>query len=196
MVYGVYVSTAERIAEAAKGILVREGSEAVSMRRVGEVVGVTAMAIYKHYPNRQALLQDVADRTFRELAEGWGSRVPEGDWESRALGLMRDFLDFALGSPHLYTFLMTERRERARRFPEDFEGGGSPAFAHVVAIIEEGMAAGLLRQDQPLEVALVLTSSTQGLVQLYLGGRIGLDEAGFRQLCERNARRLLDGIRA
>ncbi|MFI6596495.1 TetR/AcrR family transcriptional regulator [Nonomuraea sp. NPDC050536] len=190
------MGTAEKITDAAQEILVREGVEAVSMRRVAEVVGVTAMAIYKHYPSRQALLRAVADRAFQDLAERWGTRTPGGDWESRALGLMQDFLDFALGSPHLYTFLMTDRRELARRFPEDFEGGGSPAFAPVVALIEEGMAAGLLREDQPLEVALVLSSSTQGLVQLYLGGRIGLDEAGFRQLCERNARRLLDGIRA
>jgi AcrR family transcriptional regulator len=188
--------TAERIAEAARIILVGQGAEAVTMRRVAEVVGVTAMAIYKHYPNREALLGAVADQTFRELAEGWGKRVSHGDWETRMFGLLDDFLGFALGSPHLYTFLMTDRRERARRFPGDFEGGGSPAYTPVVEIVDEGMRAGLLRPDDPLEATLALTAPVQGLVQLYLGGRIGLPEDEFRALCVRTTRRVLDGVRA
>ncbi|MGP3958515.1 TetR/AcrR family transcriptional regulator [Nonomuraea sp. 3N208] len=188
-------NTAEKIADAAQAILVSEGAAAVTMRRVADMVGVSPMATYKHYPSRQALLDAVAERTFRELAQGWGVRVPDGPWEDRALGLMEDFLDFALGRPHLYTFLMTDRREWARRFPDDFEGGGSPAFTMLVVVVEEGMREGLLRKDDPLEVALALTSSIQGLVQLYLGGRIGLEEDGFRSLCARTARRIFDGIR-
>ncbi|QFY08141.1 TetR family transcriptional regulator [Nonomuraea phyllanthi] len=187
-------STAEKIADAAQAILVGEGAAAVTMRRVADMVGVSPMAAYKHYPSRQALLDAVADRAFRELAGGWGRRAPDGPWEDRALGLMEDFLDFALGRPHLYRFLMTDRRERARRFPDDFEAGGSP-FGMLVVVVEEGMRAGVVRQDDPLEVSLAMTSSVQGLVQLYLGGRIGLEEDDFRRLCERTARRVLDGVR-
>ncbi|WP_203984507.1 TetR/AcrR family transcriptional regulator [Sphaerisporangium rufum] len=186
--------TARKIADTAQAILVSEGARAVTMRRVADEVGVSPMATYKHYPNRDALLDAVAHRAFRELADGWGRRCPDGPWADRLSGLMHDFLDFALGRPHLYTFLMTERRERARRFPEDFAGGGSPAFTQVVALAEEGIRAGALRADDPLEVALALTSPVQGLVQLYHGGRIGLDEAGFRRLCERTVRRVLDGV--
>ncbi|WP_327587944.1 WHG domain-containing protein [Nonomuraea sp. NBC_00507] len=90
---------------------------------------------------------------------------------------------------------MTDRRERARRFPDDFQGGGSPSFSMLVVLVEEAMREGLLREDDPLEVTLALTSSIQGLVQLYLGGRIGLEEDGFRGLCERTVRRVFDGIR-
>ncbi|WP_433442936.1 TetR/AcrR family transcriptional regulator [Nonomuraea sp. CA-141351] len=187
-------NTAEKIAVAAQTILVSEGAGAVTMRRVADMVGVSPMATYKHYSSRQALLDAVAERAFRELAEGWGIRVTTGSWEDRALGLMEDFLDFALGRPHLYGFLMTERRQRARRFPDDFEGGGSP-FSMLVVLVEEGMREGLVREDDPLEVTLALTSSIQGLVQLYLGGRIGLEEDRFRGLCERTARRIFDGIR-
>ncbi|MET7332612.1 TetR/AcrR family transcriptional regulator [Nonomuraea sp. NPDC005650] len=189
-------TTSERIAEAARDILVGEGSEAVTMRRVADAVGITAMAIYKHYPNRQALLRTVVDRTFQDLAASWGHRVAGGDWEDRVFGLLDDFLDFALGAPHLYTYLMTERRELARRFPDDFATGDSLAFGHLVILVEEGMRAGHLREDDPLEVTLALTSSVQGLVQLHLGGRIGLPEEEFRALCRRTAGRVLNGVRA
>ncbi|GAA2833524.1 TetR/AcrR family transcriptional regulator [Nonomuraea rubra] len=187
-------STAGRIADAALGILVSEGAAAVSMRRVAGLAGVSPMAAYKHFPSRQALLDVVAERAFRELAEGWGTRAPGGTWEERAFGLLADFLDFALGRPHLYTFLMTDHRERARRFPADFEDGGSP-FTKLVTLAEEGMRDGVLRPDDPLETTLALTSAVQGLVQLYLAGRVGLEEDDFRKLCERTVRRVLDGVR-
>ncbi|MFD2352882.1 TetR/AcrR family transcriptional regulator [Nonomuraea ferruginea] len=186
--------TADRVAEAARAILETEGVEAVTMRRVADAVGITAMAIYKHYPNREALLAAVADRALRELGAGWGGR--DGDWEARALGLLDDFLDFALGSPHLYRFLITDRRERARRFPDGFRDGASPSFTKIVTLAEEGMRASLLRPDDPLEVAMTVTATAQGLVQLYLGGRIGLAEDEFRALCTRATRRVLDGVRA
>lgn len=189
------MNTAEKIAEAAQAILVSEGAEAVTMRRVADMAGVSAMAAYKHYASRQAVLDAVAERAFAELAGGWGARDPDGPWEDRVLGLMHDFLDFAVGRPHLYRYLMTDRRERARRFPDDFEGGGSPAFTRLVVLVEEGVREGLVREDDPLEVTLALTSSVQGLVQLYLGGRIGLPEEDFRRLCERTVRRIFDGIR-
>ena len=59
--------TADKIRAAARRLLEKQGLEAVSMRRVGEAVGITAMAIYRHYPDRAALLNAVADEGFQEL---------------------------------------------------------------------------------------------------------------------------------
>lgn len=188
--------TAERIAAAARAILLEEGAEAVSMRRVAQAAGITPMAIYTYFPNRDALLRAIADAAFAELAAGWGARAAGQEWVARLFGLLDDFLDFALGAPHLYTFLMTDRREQARRFPGDFRDSGSPAYTPMVEVIAEGLRDGVLREDDPLEVSLALTASIQGLVQLYHGGRIGLAEQEFRALCHRTGRRVLRGLEA
>jgi AcrR family transcriptional regulator len=188
--------TKERIATAARAILVEEGAEAVNMRRVAKDAGVSTMATYRHYPNREALLHAVADACSDELARDWGRRAGIKDPAARLDALLSDFLDFALGQPHLYTFLMADRRERARRFPEDFREGASPSFTPVVAAVEYGMRQGLLREDDPLEVTLAFTAQAQGLVQLYLAGRIGLPEREFRALCARSMGRVFDGIQA
>ncbi|MEV6151295.1 TetR/AcrR family transcriptional regulator [Nonomuraea sp. NPDC052129] len=188
--------TAARIAEVAQRILVEQGAEAVSMRRVGEAVGVTAMAIYRHYPNREALLRAVATASGRELAEQWERLPPAGPLEERIDILLDGFLDFALGRPHLYTFLMSDAWAQARRFPEDFRDGQGPPFTVIVEAVEDGMRTGMLRRDDPLEVALTVTSSMQGLIHQYLSGRIAVDEAGFRALCHRAMWRIIDGLRA
>jgi AcrR family transcriptional regulator len=188
--------TAARIAEVAQRILVEQGAEAVSMRRVGEAVGVTAMAIYRHYPNREALLRAVATASGRELAEQWERLPPDGPLEERIDVLLDGFLDFALGRPHLYTFLMSDAWAQARRFPEDFRAGQGPPFTVIVELVEDGMRTGLLRRDDPLEVALTITSSAQGLIHQYLSGRVAMDEPGFRALCHRSMWRIIDGLRA
>ena len=60
-------TTSERIAETALSILEAKGPEAVSMCRVAEAVGITPMAIYRHFPNREARLSS-ADREFAKAS--------------------------------------------------------------------------------------------------------------------------------
>lgn len=189
-------SSAGRILDAALAILSEEGADAVTMRRVAAEAGVTAMATYKHYANREALLSAVADAGFRRMAETRSERSRAVGFEERIEGLLDDFLDFALGNPHLYAFMNTERRERARRFPDDFRQGESPTFTPVVRAAEDGMRQGFLREDDPFEVAIAIVAQSQGLVQLYFGGRIALSEEDFRELCRRSMWRTIDGLRA
>ncbi|NUR72558.1 MAG: TetR/AcrR family transcriptional regulator [Hamadaea sp.] len=186
--------TAQRLADAALAILIAEGAPAVTMRRVAADAGVTTMATYRHFPNREALLRTVAVAAQRDVAATWGRRGG-ADFDSQLAGMLDDFLDFALGQPNLYGFLLTDVREGARRFPEDFADGSSPTFDPLVRAIRHWMAEGYLRKDDPLEVALTVTSSVQGMVQQYLGGRIGLAESDFRALCARSVGRILSGIR-
>ncbi|HEY3686150.1 MAG TPA: TetR/AcrR family transcriptional regulator [Streptosporangiaceae bacterium] len=189
-------SSVDRIADAALAILVSEGADAVTMRRVAAEAGVTAMATYKHFANRDALLRAVAEVGYQEVARTWDRRTGGAGFEARLLRLSDDLLDFALGKPHLYTFLITDRRPAANRFPEDFRAGASPAFTPVVEVMEQGVREGALRDDDPLEMALVLTSLGQGLIQMYTSGRVALPEKAFRDLFRRTVTRALDGLRA
>ncbi|TDP94098.1 TetR family transcriptional regulator [Labedaea rhizosphaerae] len=166
------------------------------MRRVADAVGITPMAIYRHYPNREAMLDAVADAVSGELAEQWGRRDDEPDLERRILGLLNDFLDFALGRPHLYALVMIERRAGTRTFPADYAAGRSPSFAPMLRAVEDGMAKGFLREGDPAELAMTFAATGLGLAQLYLGGRIDLSEKDFRQLCRRSVFTVLDGARA
>lgn len=195
MVYAVNVSTRERIAEAARRILAEEGSAAVSMRRVGKAVGLSQMATYRHYANRDALLTAVADACFAELAEGWGSHPWSGDDDGALDRLLTEHLDFALGEPHLYAFLFTENRSGARTFPRDFRSGSSPTLTPVGDALTAGVRRGVFVPHDVWEVALAIAAQLHGLVEMYHGGRIALAEDEFRALCRRAVERILDGIR-
>src|ERR1700754_619368 len=122
-------TTADRIVSATREIVVEQGSATVSMRRVAAAVGVTPMAIYRHFANREALLDVVAERLFAELAARWRDRTWSDDLEADVTALLDDHVDFALRQPRLYAFLFTEVRTNARRYPDGFTGGGAPALS-------------------------------------------------------------------
>ncbi len=198
-VYGVDKTappTRDRIVAIAREMLTADGAEAVSMRRIAQAAGLTPMAIYRHFDNREALLRHVADTCFAEIAERWSANVHQGTPVERLRGGVDDYLDFALREPKLYAFLFGERRKDARMFPEDFRARRSPTLNLMAEQLAAGMDDGVFRRDDVWEVAITVAALLHGFVQLYLGGRIGMDENGFRQLCHSALERMFDGISA
>jgi AcrR family transcriptional regulator len=188
-------STVNRIAAAARRLLERQGVEAVSMRRVAEAVGITAMAIYRHYPNRAALLNALADAGFRELAAAVTGRNFTGTIEQR-LGKMADlFLAHALDHPRLYELMFLKKREGARRYPRDFKAGRSPTVNPMAQLVLEGMRVGDFRTDDHWEITFEMGALSHGLIMLYLGGRIDATPARFRALYRRSFQRYIHGLR-
>jgi TetR/AcrR family transcriptional regulator, tetracycline repressor protein len=59
--------TREAILDAAIEILDRDGLAALSMRRLGTAVGVEAMSLYHHVPNKEALLDGIHERVLLSL---------------------------------------------------------------------------------------------------------------------------------
>jgi TetR/AcrR family transcriptional regulator, tetracycline repressor protein len=60
----------DRILRAALTIVDREGLDAISMRRVGEELGVEAMSLYNHVANKAAMLDGIFELVLAELPPG------------------------------------------------------------------------------------------------------------------------------
>ena len=187
--------TVQRIASAARRLLDKEGAEAVTMRRVANAVGITPMALYRHYPNRAGLLNALADAGFDELAARLAEARFSGDIEKRLAKILNVYLEHALQNPRLFELMFLKVRQGARRYPGDFKRGRSPTGNPMIKVIKEGMEAGYFREDDPWEIAWEMGALLQGLTMLYLGKRMAVSPAGFRAFCHRSFRRYIHGIR-
>jgi len=187
--------TASEIAGAARRLLDNEGAEAVTMRRVAQAAGITAMAIYRHYPDRAALLNTLADQGFEELSALLKSRRFSGDWRTRLVQMANLFLDHALENPRLFELMFLKTREGARKYPDDFRARRSPTATPMADILAEGMARGEFKRDDEWEMTFEIGALSHGLIMLYLGGRTEMGQAAFRALYQRSIRRYIDGIR-
>jgi AcrR family transcriptional regulator len=189
-------ATEERIAETALKLLETGGEEGVSMRRVAAAVGITPMAIYHHFADRKALLNFVVDREFTKYSESLQAAPRRGAYESQILTCMDAYIDYAFAHPRIFDYVFAEPRPGARRFPDDFRARLSPTLNPVADLLQKGMEAGYLKQDDVWELAMELWAHTHGYVSLYRGGRFALAEKEFRALVRRSIRRMLHGLKA
>jgi AcrR family transcriptional regulator len=190
------VSTTEQIAAVAKDLVIDGGSAAVSMRKIGDALGLSPMAVYRHFPNREALLARVADDLFDDTFARLSRKEIPADTVEALHGAVDDLVDLALERPRQFAFMFIEPREGARAFPDDFSGGRSRLFGLLTGIIDAGIANGTLAETDSWKVGLALTANVYGLVALHQGGRIALTDKDFRDLCHDSLERLLNGILA
>lgn len=182
------------ILDAARQICVDEGIDGLSMRKLAGRLGVTAPALYRHYRNKQALVQalvDEANRVFR----GYLTGALHGDnLGHRASRIMNAYLDFALDNPKLYDLLFHSKgRTDLDRLPDE---QNSPNFRLLVDEIAKGIELGDLCRAEPVEVAISLWSMAHGLIGLYRNGRFGSDPAKFRAVYAQSMEHLYKGIAA
>jgi TetR/AcrR family transcriptional regulator, tetracycline repressor protein len=92
-----------RILEAAVRFADREGLEALSMRKLGSELGVEAMSLYNHVPNKGALFDGMVEVLLGEL------EVPPEDesWERRVREAYGAFRGLAHEHPNVFPLLVT-----------------------------------------------------------------------------------------
>jgi len=170
----MYTMSKDRIFSAAKAVLEQEGIEGLSMRRIAQESGMSPMSLYRHFADKDALLNAL-------MADGlaaWEQRVRSirtnapMQWLER---LADEFLAFALEEPHRFDAAFFFPAPEARRYPGDFAAGRSPVIALTVTKIEQARAEGLSPETPALDVALTLSALAQGLVSMQRARRFAGD---------------------
>ena len=90
------------------------GVEEMTMRGLAQVLGVSAMAAYRHVPSKQALLELAADALYE------GVRIPpptEGRWEKRLTLVVDSILDLNQRQPWALEVLLARELRHAEDMP-------------------------------------------------------------------------------
>jgi AcrR family transcriptional regulator len=168
------------------------GADGVTMRSVAAACGITAMAIYRHFPDRDALRQAVVAAEYAGLSQYF--ERANARTEVKGLRGMLGYLEYAYDHPQLFAYMFAARREGAVTYPEDWRAGKSPTLNILQGVVARLMAEGMLAPDDAQETSLAIWAHAHGLVMLYLSGRIGLSRPNFTALYMRSLSRLLQGL--
>jgi AcrR family transcriptional regulator len=102
---GRQVLDRQRIVEAALEFVDRDGLDALSMRKLGSVLGVEAMALYHYFPSKAALVDGLVAAVLARL------EVPlptvSGDWAALVCQVARSFRDLGTAHPNIFPLLAT-----------------------------------------------------------------------------------------
>ena len=93
----------ERILSAAADLVARHGFTAVSMEDIGDAVGITASAIYRHYDSKSAVLVAMFDHVVdRLLGDGQAIAASRTADPADALArLVEGHIDFVISDRHV-----------------------------------------------------------------------------------------------
>jgi AcrR family transcriptional regulator len=94
--------TRERVLEAALSLVDAEGLDALTMRRLGQVLDRDPMALYRYANSRAALLDGVAETVLARLVIAADGR----DWEAQLRTTGHEFRRLALAHPHVVPLIV------------------------------------------------------------------------------------------
>jgi AcrR family transcriptional regulator len=152
------------------------------------------MAIYHHFPSREALLNAVVDSEFEHLA-GYLSRLRGmPSFEAEMIHIADGYIDYAFAHPRIFDYVFSAPRPGARRFPDDFRARKSQTLNITADIVAAWIKAGKLKRGDVWEIAMELWAHTHGYIALWQAGRFHLSKKEFRELVHRSLRRLLRGL--
>jgi AcrR family transcriptional regulator len=182
----------EEILAHALRLISEEGVHNVSTRRIAEAVGISQPTLYAYFPNRHALVAEVGQRAFADLAARTRADAAAAvDPAARLLAVARSYIRFGLEQPDAY------------RVAFMLEGGGSEDKGGEDKVLAAGIetftihrscVAGYLgkeaSEDEITLVAQSMWASLHGLVSLLIA-RPGFPWVDREALIERHVQRLI-----
>ncbi len=95
--------TREMVLAAALEIIDADGADGLSMRRLARALGRDPMILYRHAPNKAALLDGVAETVLAQLTVD----PADPDWAAQLRAVARHYRALALAHPHVVPLLVT-----------------------------------------------------------------------------------------
>jgi AcrR family transcriptional regulator len=140
----------EEILSAAGELFLRDGYEATTIRRIADVVGVSAPALYLYFKDKDAIMLALCDQTFRLLNEVMaGTEKQELAPIDRLRRCGVAYIRFALEHPRQYwlTFMSGNTPEKIKERghkpdgsaldPEEPGAQGAIAFSRLMGIFRD-----------------------------------------------------------
>lgn len=162
----------EAALEAAAVLLEAQGEAKVTLRTLAEQVGVTHRALYRHFPDRAALMAEVACGALEALLARMQTVLEEAasDPQSRLLAVVEGYLDFALERPATYRHAFTAGFAKRTAHPglSKVARALGKSFGALVAALPPAEG----RDPQPKDDAIALWALLHGMVDLYWGGSL------------------------
>jgi AcrR family transcriptional regulator len=164
--------TEAAIRDAALRLIARYGYEALSMRRLAEEIDLGAAALYRYFPNKQAMLFSLLKTHMTELLAAWAKARPPNSASAparleaftrfhirhhlpRATGVFLSYME--LRSLSLENFEVIEAMRR--QYEQD-----------LARILADGAAAGTLTMDHSRVTARAIIALLTGITTWYRDG--------------------------
>ena len=188
----------QALLDATVALVEREGRQALTLRGVARLLGVSQAAPYRHFPDKEALLAAVAEEGLKVLAARMreAAALQGEDLPARLQALGVAYVEFAVAHTARFRVMFMALAAEVDAYPSLSEAYGQ-VFGLLLEAITACQARGLVRAGDPRRLALSAWSIVHGLAELETNGqlpRLGLDASATHDLAESVTRALFIGL--
>lgn len=157
------------ILAAAERIFVEHGYEGATIRKIADAVGLSSTALYIHFPDKGAILEEICRSAFEVLISANRAIIEAaGTPEARLRAMLQAYVDFGFANPDAYRLVYLTRPLEARDGAETAaQQLGADLFRSFEAVVEEVASTGRLNGDARV-AAQVLWAGVHGIVSLMI----------------------------
>lgn len=163
-----------RILDTTRHLLVQEGFQSLSMRKIARAIDYSATSIYLYFDSKDALLHALIDegmdRLYKKLKEE-AEKYPE-DSVARLEALCTCFVEFGLDNPEYYEIMFLLHPEHMERYPAEKYRRARRNLDVIAATLAEGDEKGVFDVEDTRVSASTVWASLHGAVSLLLAERI------------------------
>jgi AcrR family transcriptional regulator len=151
----------------------RDGVDALTLREVGRRLGVSRTALYRHFSDKASLLAAVARDGFQRFTADLRKAWADGGEDRRALDLMGiAYVRFAVTNPSHYRVMFGDFRDLCDKNP-GLQADAAASFDALVEALQSLQQSGLVRRDEPRQLAHYVWAVVHGIAMLAINGQLG-----------------------
>jgi len=151
-----------------------------TLREVARRAGVSHAAPYKHFPDKGALLAELATLGFNELRDEIADalRRPLRSARAEFIAAAKAYIAFGTANASLYRLMFSVDVDKAA-FPK-LDEAGAGAFSELVGILERGQKSGAFKTRPVRGQAAASWALAHGFTMLAIDGQLLPEKVGAK----------------
>lgn len=184
---------AAMVVEAAREIVIEEGAQGVTMRKIAGKIGYAAGSIYNAVGDQDEVLRRINAETLQGLVVRLQAVSAEQDLTSmeRALRIADDYIDYVAANGRLWGVLLERPPLPGEVVPDYYVA----PRAQLIAVVAETIAPFFTDESALRRSVIALWAALQGVAGLTIGGNLAFLSEGIdpREIARSIVRRYLTG---
>ena len=194
MTMAATLSTKEQIIVSARDIYLEEGLSALSMRKVASKAGLSPMAAYRHFENKDDLLSHVILEGFQIFERYFYRSLQESTPWKRLEACAQCYYDFAMENARYYEVMfMSLVQLNEINFQDNGRTQIKASQQFLIDRVNECKDKGIIKTKDSRATALHLWAHCHGLISLHLAGR--LDHIKFDRFYKQSTQDVLNPLK-
>ncbi len=153
--------------------IAQAGASSLNLSQLAQQLGVSQPAVYRHFPNKQALAISVARRGLEQLAEDLRQATHniQSDPLEGIQAITQAYIGFALNHPEI-TRMMFSMKERTTE--PDLYNASKAAAVPIFRIVEAAKRGDSLRNNDVEQTVRIIWATVHGLAMLLMDEQMPL----------------------